>query len=75
MTSSVPVVVLVSGTRTDFLLDEFSRYVRDYELVVATSAAQAVEVSTGLAAQGRQVALFVVDAELPDAPALEAVAC
>jgi len=74
MTSSVPVVVLVSGTRTDFLLDEFSRYVRDYELVVATSATQAVEVSTGLAAQGRQVALFVVDAELPDAPALEAVA-
>lgn len=74
MTDSAPCIVLVSGSRCEFLLDEFSRYSRDYQLITADSAAAAVAQTAELVAAGRQVALFVTDAELPDATALEAAA-
>ena len=65
--------MLVSGDRTDFLLDEFCRYVRDYELVPALSSEKAVAISAELAQSGREIALFVVDAQLPDSTALEGI--
>ena len=36
-----PAIILVSETRAGFLRDEFSRDTRDYELVDATTAAEA----------------------------------
>ena len=73
MASIAPVIMLVSGDRTDFLLDEFGRYVRDYELVPALSSEDAVATSAELAQSGREIALFVVDAQLPDSTALEGI--
>lgn len=68
-----PAILLVSETRTDFLLDEFGRYARDYDLVPARSAAEAEEVAARLVAEGRPLALFVTESRLPDAPVLAAI--
>ncbi|MEW1952573.1 FAD-dependent oxidoreductase [Terrabacter sp. NPDC080008] len=67
-----PAIILVSETRCEQLLDEFSRYVRDYELVTATSAREAKQAAKGLVAEGGQVAMFVTESRLPDAEVLEA---
>lgn len=68
-----PAIVLVSEHRCDFLCDEFGRYARDYDLVPATSAAEAERLATEIAAEGGQVALFVSDSRLPDAPLMVAM--
>ncbi len=73
MASSVPCVVIVSSGRSEFLLDEFGRYARDYELLTVDAAQGAVELAKQLVADDRHVALFVVDAELSDAAPLEAM--
>ena len=70
---SNPYIVLVSGLHGEVLHDEFRRYVRDYELVVAESAASALDLVERLAVEGRQIALFVVDFELPDSTGLDTV--
>ena len=67
-----PVIILVSETRCEQLLDEFSRYARDYELVTAASARQAKQAAKGVVADGGQVAMFVTESRLPDAEVLEA---
>ncbi|HET9632819.1 MAG TPA: FAD-dependent oxidoreductase [Terrabacter sp.] len=67
-----PVILLVSETRSEQLLDEFSRYARDYELVTATSARQAKQAAKGVVSDGGQVAIFVTESRLPDAEVLEA---
>lgn len=73
MASSVPCVVIVSSGRSEFLLDEFGRYARDYALLTVDAAQGAVELAKQLVADDRHVALFVVDAELSDAAPLEAM--
>lgn len=67
-----PAIILVSETRCEQLLDEFSRYARDYELLTATSARQAKQEAKGVVAEGGQVAMFVTESRLPDAQVLEA---
>ncbi|RHW24294.1 response regulator [Nocardioides immobilis] len=68
-----PAIILVSATRADFLLDEFGRYVRDYELFAVTSAAEAESLAQRLVEERQPVALFVTEARLPDAPVLVAL--
>ena len=62
-----PAIVLVSEDHADELLSEFqSRYARDYDLPVAHSCAEAVEVAQTICDAGDLVALFVSDSRLPD---------
>ncbi len=68
-----PAIILVSATRTDFLRDEFGRYARDYELFTATTAGDAEALAQKLVADGRQIALLVTEARLPDVPVLVAM--
>lgn len=68
-----PAIILVSATRADFLLDEFGRYARDYQLCAVTTAAEAEDLAQRLVGEGQQVALFVTEARLPDAPVLAAL--
>ncbi|MDN4162676.1 FAD-dependent oxidoreductase [Nocardioides abyssi] len=67
-----PVIVLVSETRTTFLLDEFGRYARDYDLRATTTVADAEKVARDVLAEGGRVALFVAESQLPDAGVYEA---
>jgi len=69
-----PAIVLVSAEHADFLVDEFGRYARDYELRPARSAAEATALTEVLRDSGIQVAMFVTDTELPDATTFEAIA-
>lgn len=69
---SRPAIVLVSPERTDFLLDEFGRYRRDYRLETATSMSDALTVATRLNAENVAVAMFVTESRLPDASTLAA---
>ncbi|WP_139977989.1 FAD-dependent oxidoreductase [Nocardioides litoris] len=67
-----PTILIVSARHADFLLDEFGRYARDYDLRTAGSAAEAIEVILDVKGGGGTVALFVQDGDLPDAHPLEA---
>ncbi|KQY63578.1 MULTISPECIES: FAD-dependent oxidoreductase [unclassified Nocardioides] len=67
-----PVILLVSETRCDFLVDEFGRYARDYDLRQATTAAEAEKVAEQVCAAGGQVAMFVSESVLPDASVMAA---
>ncbi len=64
--------MLVSAHHADFLLDEFGRYTRDYDVRVARSSAEALSASEQVRAAGGTVALYVQDGDLPDASPLEA---
>jgi thioredoxin reductase (NADPH) len=68
----MPALILVSAEHADFLLDEFGRYRRDYELHAVASAAEAEELAREIRAGGGDVALFVAESVLPDANVLEA---
>ena len=61
-----PAIVLVSEENSDFLLDEFGRYARDYDVRAARSAAEAKAIVKGLHGEGRQLALSVSESVLPD---------
>ncbi|CAN5349908.1 FAD-dependent oxidoreductase [soil metagenome] len=67
-----PVIMLVSAKHGDFLLDEFGRYTRDYDIRVARSSAEALSASKQVRSEGGTVALYVQDGDLPDAHPLEA---
>ncbi|MDQ4053954.1 MAG: FAD-dependent oxidoreductase [Actinomycetota bacterium] len=67
-----PAIVLVSPDRADFLVDEFGRYRRDYEIHAVHDAGAAEAVAHEILATGGQVALFVSESRLPDAHVLEA---
>jgi thioredoxin reductase (NADPH) len=64
-----PVILLVSEEHADYLLDEFGRYARDYDLRTAHSAAEAGQVVKHLG--GQQLALVVTESVLPDLDVLE----
>jgi thioredoxin reductase (NADPH) len=68
-TDDRPVILLVSEEHADYLLDEFGRYARDYDLRTATSAAESAQVVKGL--DGQPLALLVTESVLPDADVLE----
>src|SRR5262249_50955407 len=61
-----PAILLASEENADFLLDEFGRYARDYDVRAARSAAEAKAVVKSLHAEGRQLALAVSESVLPD---------
>jgi thioredoxin reductase (NADPH) len=62
-----PVILLASDEHASLLDDEFRRYHRDYDVRVARTCADATALLERLCEQGRQVALLVQDAALPDA--------
>jgi len=61
-----PAILLVSEENADFLLDEFGRYARDYDVRAARSAAEAKQVAQELGREHRQLALCVAESVLPD---------
>ena len=67
-----PTILLVSELRGDLLAGEFGRYVRDYEVQTATSAAEAEHHAKDIRGAGGQVALMVTESVLPDADVLDA---
>ncbi len=67
-----PAIILVSPERADFLLDEFGRYARDYDLHAVHDCGSAEALAHEIQATGGQVCLFVTESRLPDAPMLEA---
>ena len=68
----MPALVLVSAERAEFLADEFGRYRRDYEVHTATSTSEAETLAGEITGAGGQVAMFVSESTLPDAPVMEA---
>jgi thioredoxin reductase (NADPH) len=67
-----PVILIVSAEHADFLLDEFGRYARDYELRAVPDSAAAQEALRECVADGTRVSLLVSDSVLRDAPVLRA---
>ena len=65
-----PAIIIVSHDNAAFLVDEFGRYSRDYDIRPATSARIASDISTEIEATGGQVAMYVADSSLfpSDAP-------
>lgn len=68
----MPALILVSEQYADFLLDEFGRYRRDYDLHTVPTAVAAEELAREIRADGGDIALFVADSALTDAHVLEA---
>jgi thioredoxin reductase (NADPH) len=67
-----PALILVSDLRDNRLADEFSRYMRDYELRTATSPAEAETIARDIRATGGQVALFAIESAAFDGSVLDA---
>jgi thioredoxin reductase (NADPH) len=67
---SNPAIIIVSHDNAAFLVDEFGRYSRDYDIRPATSARTASDISTEIEATGGHVAMYVADSSLfpSDAP-------
>jgi thioredoxin reductase (NADPH) len=65
-----PAIIIVSHDNAAFLVDEFGRYSRDYDIRPATSARIASDISTEIEATGGHVAMYVADSSLfpSDAP-------
>ncbi|WP_432477462.1 FAD-dependent oxidoreductase [Nocardioides sp. GXQ0305] len=59
-----PAIVLVSPDHTEFLVDEFGRYTRDYDLHAATTFESGCRLVKQMQADGDPVALMVVDSGL-----------
>jgi thioredoxin reductase (NADPH) len=65
-----PVILLVSAANADYLLDEFGRYTRDYDVRTAQSAAESGQIVKALPS-GQQLALVVTESVLPDMDVLQ----
>jgi thioredoxin reductase (NADPH) len=61
-----PAILLASEEHSDFLLDEFGRYARDYDVRAVRSAAEAKVEVKRLFGEGQQLALVVSESVLPD---------
>jgi thioredoxin reductase (NADPH) len=70
VTDNRPVILLVSEENAEYLLDEFGRYARDYDLRTAHTAAESGQVVKSLPS-GKQLALVVTESVLPDMDVLE----
>jgi thioredoxin reductase (NADPH) len=69
-----PAILIVAPGHAADLTDEFGRYVRDYDILTASTVAEAEEAARTLVADGGQLALIVAESQLPDAHVLEAFA-
>ena len=67
-----PAILIVTPDHADFLLDEFGRYARDYELRTVGSCEAALDQLEAWRAEGVRTALIVSDSQLPDAHVLMA---
>ena len=65
MPSSVPCVVVVSDRHSELLLDQFSRYARDYDVVAVSSAAEALEEANGSRARGNMLRCSLLTSTYP----------
>jgi thioredoxin reductase (NADPH) len=65
-----PVILLVSEEHADYLLDEFGRYARDYDVRATRSALEAGQAVKALHTDDRALALVVSESVLPDADVL-----
>ncbi|KRF35237.1 FAD-dependent oxidoreductase [Nocardioides sp. Soil805] len=63
---SNPAIILVSGTHLAVLEEQFSRYAREYDVRLAASATDGKHQALDVLDAGGQVALFVLESELPD---------
>jgi thioredoxin reductase (NADPH) len=72
--SQLPLIVLVAPEHDDVLRDEFSRYVRDYEIRCTRTAAEASELLRQARADGVPVPLLVTESQLPDSDMFHAFA-
>lgn len=68
-----PAIITVSAGNGTELARQFQRYAGEYDVRHTSSAAQAHEVTAAICEQGGQVALFVLESQLPDATVFEAV--
>ena len=68
-----PVILLVTQGHPDAFRSAFRRYAEEYDLRLAGSSAEAVEVATSVIGDRGQIALFASDVELPDADVREAM--
>ena len=59
-----PAIIIVSHDNAAFLVDEFGRYARDYDIRPATSPSIASDIATEIEATGGQVAMYVADSSL-----------
>ena len=69
---ATPAILIVSEHHGEFLLDEFGRYRRDYDLRHAPSVGDAKALLDDLRADGVPVPMIVAESLLPDAHVLEA---
>ena len=65
-----PAIVLVSAEHCERLADEFGRYARDYDLVTARSADDAMAATMRVVRRGGEIAMFVAESRLPDMHAM-----
>ncbi|MFZ1373411.1 MAG: FAD-dependent oxidoreductase [Nostocoides sp.] len=65
-----PAIVIVSGEHSEHLADEFGRYARDYEIVTAVSADEAMAATMRIVRRSGAIAMFVAESRLPDMPVL-----
>jgi thioredoxin reductase (NADPH) len=63
---SLPVILLCGPEHADVLESEFARYVRDYDVRVARTAAEACDVLREVVASGGRVPMLVTESRLPD---------
>jgi thioredoxin reductase (NADPH) len=69
-----PALILVSDERAELLVEEFGRYVRDYDVRAVRTAWDAEVLAEQLRDQGVPVAMFVAESVLPDMWVVEAFA-
>ena len=67
-----PAIIIVSPEHSDFLLDEFGRYQRDYDLHALTDVSRAGDLAHEISATGGQVAMLVADSALGEVSPLSA---
>lgn len=72
-TSVLPVILVVADEHTDVLTAEFDRYRRDYHVVFAGSAIEAITVLGRLRGENEPVALIFAESVLSDMGVLEAL--
>ena len=61
-----PAIVIASAEHTDVLADAFARYDREYDVRMVHDAHSAKLCAKDLVSGGHQVALFVIDTDLPE---------
>ncbi|RNL80992.1 FAD-dependent oxidoreductase [Nocardioides marmorisolisilvae] len=72
--SRLPLIVLCAPENADVLLEQFSRYQREYDVRVSRSAEETGDLLSRARADGDQVALLVTESRLPDSATYPALA-